>query len=176
MTLLCKHCAVLSFRPRVLLATPTTPQCSLLGIKVKMFCKTHALVLLFQTFTQTVESSQRQGSHFCSHEVHSVPSPPLVLPHPREDSPPPLPRGLPPSDGPPPPLGDCITDVNAHCGAQKLRPKTKSQRMWERAREVDTIVLLWLWLSGLQKGMKRALERPLLMRVDSRPLHGPSRG
>ena len=49
---------------------------------------------------------QPPGEHYSKEKGISVPSPPLVVPHPREDGPPPPPRGWSPSDGPPPPLGD----------------------------------------------------------------------
>ena len=48
-------------------------------------------------------------------------TPPLVVPHPREDDPPPTPWGRLPSDGPPPPPGDRTTTVHAHLQAQKLQ-------------------------------------------------------
>ena len=67
------------------------------------------------------------GNTLHQFRTNHVPSPSLVVPHPREDGPPPPPGGWSPSDGPPPPpLGDHTpTTVHAHLQAQKLQHKTK---------------------------------------------------
>ena len=60
-----------------------------------------------------------QFCHYAPHFLY-----PLVLPHPREDGPPPPPRGRLPSDTPLPP-GNCPATIHAHFQAQKLHCKTK---------------------------------------------------
>ena len=57
-----------------------------------------------------------------------------IIPHPREDAPPPT-LGRSPSDGPPaPPLGDRTTTVHTRLQAQKLKDKTKELSVGEFRR------------------------------------------